>query len=906
MVRRLMTYLRERVATMRRGQDGIPAFWKQQLRRLLVWPAGALIVLGLGWFFLFQQLDTERRRLELRTLQDAHTLASGYAEQIMRELDTVEQTARFVKYDWESRQGDVHLGYADEQGLFLDPSRLLVALIDGQGRVLTSSAPTTMSTAAAAYILPRVRSGLPVYFFLDEVPIKGRGGPKHRLLFAWELSDRDGRFAAAVVIEVDPAYFTMGDAQAVFRQNGLLAIVGDDGRTRALRSEGPAGTIRRTAFVHAPPLRLSSGSTLADGKVWFGDGRPRYVGWQHVDQHGVSAVVGLDYEAALAPWYAMRSAWIGSAWLGTVTVLLFTLLAMSNSLRLARRDRDLRVIRDTYRMATEASNEGFYMLRPQRDERGALEDFEVIDCNRRAAELVARDRCDLIGKRLADLYEGHTLEVRMESLRRAMETGYNEVTLGRPQESFPAKWVQLKMFRYGDNLAVSARDVTEERAHEEELIRRSNEDPLTRLPNRYWVEGHLRDAIARAEREDTMFALLFIDLDGFKAINDTWGHAAGDELLRTAACRLKEAVRPQDCVTRFGGDEFVIVIEDIADAFDAAQASERIQRAFRRTIRMSYGEYVVGASIGISLFPTDGKEPRVLLQNADVAMYSAKTHERGTYRFFDGKFHDQLKARLERIRELRHALADDQFVMYYEPRVNLADGSITSLEALVRWIHPTRGVVSPAEFVPLVEETGLVLKLGDLVIDKVCAQLALWAKNGDKLVPVSINISPRQFNDTDVAQTLRRALELHEVDPRLVEVELTESSVMNETTSVVGAIQAIRQTGIKVLLDDFGTGYSSLSQLYKLNFDGLKIDRAFIVQLGKTEGGVVIVRAIVTMARALAMRVVAEGVETMEQVDMLRALDCDEIQGYLISKAMPPAQSQPVARNFVLMEAQDS
>jgi diguanylate cyclase (GGDEF)-like protein len=903
MFRRLLAYMRERVAAARHARAGAPAFWKQHAWRLLAWPLGAAVVLGLGWFVLFQRLETERGEFELKTLQNARTLANGYAGQIQRAIDTIEQTVRFVKYDWEARQGNVHLGYADEHGLFLDASRLLVTIVDGEGRVLTSTAPTTMSAGAIAYILPRVRSGMPVDFYADEAPVEGRGGRRHRLLFAWALSDRDGRFAAAVVVAVDPAYFTMGDADTVFRQDGLLAIVGDDGRTRALRSEGPAGAVRTPAFVHAPPLRLSSGSVLADGPAWFGDGRPRYVGWEHVDRRGVNAVVGLDYEAALAPWTAMRGAWTGSAWAGTATVLLVTVLAMSNSLRLARRDRDLRVIRDTYRMATEASNEGFYMLRPQWDEWGAVTDFEVIDCNRRAAELVARDRRDLIGKKVTELYEGDTLATRMDSLRRALESGYNEVTLGRPHESFPAKWVTLKMFRYGDNLAVSARDVTEERAHEAELLRRSNEDPLTRLPNRYWVEGHLRDAIARAGKDGTMFALLFIDLDGFKAINDTWGHAAGDELLCTAAHRLKEAVRPHDCVTRFGGDEFVIVLDNITDALDAARASERIQRAFRRSIRLSYGEYVVGASIGISLFPADGREPRALLQNADVAMYSAKTNERGSYRFFDGKFHDQLKARLERIRELRHALADDQFVMYYEPRVNLADGSITSLEALVRWVHPTRGIVSPAEFVPLVEETGLVLKLGDLVIDKVCAQLALWAKTGDKLVPVSINISPRQFNDTDVAQTLRRALELHAVDPRLLEVELTESSVMNETASVLSAIQAIRQTGIKVLLDDFGTGYSSLSQLYKLNFDGLKIDRAFIVQLGKTEGGIVIVRAIVTMARALAMRVVAEGVETMEQVDMLRALDCDEIQGWLISKAMPPAAAQPVTRNFVLQEA---
>jgi diguanylate cyclase len=329
---------------------------------------GALFVLGLGWAVLFQQLEADRRQLEFKTLQEAHTLANGYAEQVQREVDVIEQTARFVKYDWESRQGDVHLGYADEHGLMLYSSRLLVALIDAEGRVLTSSAPTTISPAAAAYILPRVQSGMPVNFFVDNAAIAGRSGPRHRLLFAWELSDRDGRFAAAVVIAVDPAYFTMGDAEPVFRQEGLLAIVGDDGLTRALRSEGPAGTIRRPAFIHAAPLRMSAGSALVDGQAWFGDRRPRFVGWEHIDRRGVNAVVGLDYEAILAPWQAMRRAWLNSALLGTLTIALFTLLAMTNSLRLARRDRELRVIRDTYRLATEASNEGFYMLRPQWDE----------------------------------------------------------------------------------------------------------------------------------------------------------------------------------------------------------------------------------------------------------------------------------------------------------------------------------------------------------------------------------------------------------------------------------------------------------------------------------------------------------------------------------------------------------
>jgi len=247
MYRRLMAYLREHVATARHARDGAPALWKQHLWRLLAWPLGAAVVLGLGWLLLFQRLEAERNELELKTLQDARTLANDYAGHIQRAVDTIEQTVRFVKCDWEARQGEVHLGYADEHGLFLDASRLLVALVDAEGRVLTSTAPTTMSPGAVATILPRVRSGMPVNFFEDEVAVDGRSGHKHRLLFAWELSDRDGRFAAAIVVAVDPAYFTMGDADTVFRQDGLLAIVGDDGRARCARKGRRAPSANRSS-----------------------------------------------------------------------------------------------------------------------------------------------------------------------------------------------------------------------------------------------------------------------------------------------------------------------------------------------------------------------------------------------------------------------------------------------------------------------------------------------------------------------------------------------------------------------------------------------------------------------------------------------------------------------------------
>ncbi|MGZ5200912.1 MAG: bifunctional diguanylate cyclase/phosphodiesterase [Telluria sp.] len=897
MENRLVVAARAGAHALRRASAALLQFLKEHRWRLLAGPLVVLVGCLLAWGILLSELGNKRRAIEAEALHDARAWSAAYADQIMLGVEGVEQAARYVQYEWAITEGKLHLGYADEDGLFLHRLQLLACVVDPQGRVTTATRPAPVSAQAIRTVLERTRNGVPVYFMPDQISVNGE--PVHRLLFAWPLTDKDGSFAAAVVIAVDPAFFTRGYNQAIYKPNGLLAVLGDDGVTLALRSEDDSPTPRQPDFLHAQRPPSAPGSALVGGKAWFQDGRDRIVGWRHLIRGDASALVALDYQTVLAPYRDVRMAWIRSATVATVTLAALTFLLSLYSMRLARKKQELELINQTYRMATEASNEGFYMLRPVRGAGGGITDFEVIDCNRRGAELVGRTQQDLTGALVSGLYAGPMLEERMRQLCSAMETGYEEITLERPHPGSPARWVHMKLVRHGDNLAVSARDISAERNHADELVRRSTHDPLTGLPNRYWVEAYLVQAVERASAGQTRFALLFVDLDGFKAINDTWGHAAGDELLRAAASRLTEAVRPQDRVTRFRGDEFVIVLEEIEGAYDAAQVSERILRAFSRSIQLSYGEYVIGASIGISMYPADGAEARTLLHNADIAMYSVKTSGRGGYRFFDVKFHDQLKHRLELVLELRQALARDQFIIYYQPRARLSDGAVSSMEALVRWVHPTRGLVSPNEFIPVVEESGLVLQLGELVIDKVCAQLAQWQKQGVELVPVSVNVSPRQFNHTDVVRTLSLALERHQVSPALLEVEVTESSVANPTVALP-AVQAIQRSGIKVLLDDFGTGYSSLSQLYALNLDGLKIDRAFVLQLGKRPGGAAIVTAIVTMARALGMHVVAEGVETREQVDILKALGCDEIQGYLVSRPVPPAETQALVSDFVL------
>ena len=315
-------------------------------------------------------------------------------------------------------------------------------------------------------------------------------------------------------------------------------------------------------------------------------------------------------------------------------------------------------------------------------------------------------------------------------------------------------------------------------------------------------------------------------------------------------------------------------------------------RSFHEVFQVSQGVALIGTSIGISIFPNDAKDAGALMQNADIAMYAVKTKGKHHYQFFNPAFYVALQSRIKRESDLRDAIARDEFVMHYQVRVDMATGRTSSMEALVRWMHPSDGLVEPLEFIPLAEENGLIVELGALVIDKVCAQIAQWMKNGGPMVPVSINVSSRQFAEANVPKILSASLAKHAIDASLVELELTESAVMGNTEEVSETINIIHGLGIKLLVDDFGTGYSSLSKLQELDFDILKVDKSFTDKLGKTEQAQIFFSAIITMAHALGMRVVAEGVERKAQLDILQRLHCDEVQGFYVSRPVAATQTQ--------------
>ena len=439
------------------------------------------------------------------------------------------------------------------------------------------------------------------------------------------------------------------------------------------------------------------------------------------------------------------------------------------------------------------------------------------------------------------------------------------------------------------HLLLMREDVTERKQHEEQVAFQAYYDSLTALPNRTLALDRLQQATSHAQRERGKCAVMFIDLDNFKQINDTLGHSAGDQLLRQAADRLREVVRAEDTIARLGGDEFLVVMGGLSDAKDAEAAATKIIGAFAPLFSIEGREFGASPSIGLSLYPDDGSEPAVLLRNADLAMYEAKEAGRNTFRFFNQQIHDDSVARLEMERLLRGALERGEFAVHYQPLVAAGDGALLGAEALLRWHHPQLGNVAPDRFIPVAEQSGLIVGIGAWVLDEACAQAARWrAVHGEAFV-MAVNVSPRQFASHDLVGTVRACVERYGIRPRQLEIEVTEGLLIRNPAEVREAMTSLAALGVTVSLDDFGTGYSSLSYLRAFPFHTVKIDRSFVRDLSEDAEDRALVVAAIRMAQALGLRVIAEGVETEAQREFLATHEADVLQGYLFGRPQAAA-----------------
>jgi diguanylate cyclase (GGDEF)-like protein len=445
----------------------------------------------------------------------------------------------------------------------------------------------------------------------------------------------------------------------------------------------------------------------------------------------------------------------------------------------------------------------------------------------------------------------------------------------------------------GDRVAVALATASRDR----ELYRRAHFDPLTQLPNRQLFLDEFKRELARAERHGTKTALLFIDLDGFSAVNDTLGHAVGDDLLVHVATRLRGCMRKSDVVARLGGDEFTVVLSDLREPADVSAVAQHLIDVLSAPYDVGYGDTFITASVGIAMFPTDGTAAHELLQQADMAMYRAKERGRGGHAFFEEAMNREARQRFQLDRELRQALELGQFILHYQPQLDLRTQRVVGAEALIRWQHPTRGLVAPALFIGFAEETGLIEKIGEWALLEACRQFMRWRADGVPLDHVSVNVSPRQFRARDFVEAVARALDATGMPPDRLRLEITESVLLDDGGQTDATLERLRVLGTPLELDDFGTGYSSLAYLQRLPVDTIKLDRSFIVGIADNDNARAIAHAAIDMVHALKKQIVAEGVETHEQLALLRRWGCDAIQGFLLSRPLPAEQFAAAVRD---------
>ena len=756
------------------GSAKLRRWWVKLTEPYFLFPAIAIIVLGVIWSATIKLTNVERANAKQAAMALSKELGETYEARIVRALREIDQTLKLVKYEYELRRDPRVLENLKQKGLLLPNLLFAISIADGTGKVVASSPPSHITGVAESMFFrmqPKIDS-----LWIGQ-PERSTDSEEWKLNFRRRLSAADGTFAGIVTVTVDASFFVSDYDPSKLGEHGVLALLGTDGVFRARRTgestfAGDSVDLASLEFGAAG----EDARTFLAANPW--DGIQRFTSVHQLHEFPLLVVAGLSKDEQLAGARRNIRAYRRRAVAGSVLLILV---------------------------------------------------------------------CALLGRTSWQLRQS-----RLRAFKSQVE-------------------------------------------HSERTEYLAYHDSLTGLPNRSLFSKLLQQNISEARRYEKEVAVLFLDLDRFKVINDTLGHEAGDELLKEVATRIKGCLRESDIVARLGGDEFVVMLPELNQEKHVAVVARKILAAVGQPFTLVGQEFRVTVSIGISTYPQHGLDEQTLTKNADIAMYRAKEEGKNNFQFYSDELNVYSVERIGLESSLRHALARNEFQLYYQAKRDLYSNRITGMEALLRWQHPDLGPIEPARFIPIAEETGIIVPIGKWVLKTVCLQNVAWQKSGLPSLPIAVNLTRRQFFDDHLLLDLASILEDADMEAGLLELEIAESVLMQDIEKAVRVLTQLKTLGVRMAIDGFGTGYSSLIALERFPIDTIKIDRSLLKESTLAKGAD-LTDAIIAMGKTLSMTVVAQGVETKQQADFLRAHAYDEFQGFYFHKPIPVDQFTQLLR----------
>ncbi len=864
-----------------------------------IWGLVALLLIAALVSVTHYTLDRSREGWLLNGREKVAGLATSYRSQIEDAIEQIDNLSWFVSFL--HQQGADRQAFREVLKELPSTDTYFPAFIDASGVITAAVVPQLIGTRmdhlpffrkhqdsdSLALAISPVGTGV------------GRLTGKQVIRFSRRVNGANGEFAGVVLIAMLAENLLRFGGDNELRDGDALGLRFPDGEWLVREVKG----VERLANPNQGEPDLRGSDQIFKGSI---NGLPAQVAWSKLQYYPLHAFVGIDMDNVLRAHGESKNLYSVMRIGGSATILL--VCALLGWVHWRRDERLLREeqVRSTFRLAVDAAREELYMVSPSRPDGRGLITFRIEDCNGEAARMTGMGLDQLIGKPLDDMLMVGGREDLQRLLSQALEEGFAEAEIdlyrAGPRQT---RWYHCRAVSADLGLAVTLRDITELKEKEHQLRDLALTDALTKLPNRRWMQNHLPKLLDAARASGEIAAVLFIDLDNFKMINDTLGHKSGDEFLCEVAACLRSAVRKHDHVLRLGGDEFMVLLHDMSRAETALEiASHLLERLSKVDPMQGMSGMRPRASIGVAFYPDDAADADSLVQAADIAMYEAKHAGKGRVTRYSIKMQQQITDRVALESALSTAVGDHQLLLYLQPRASTMTGRLIGFEALVRWQHPKLGLISPERFIPLAEESSLISDIGNWVVERTCAMLADWAGRGLGVYPVSINVSARQLTSPAFRDHLQACMARYGVLPSQLAIELTESTMVSDSGVSQRELEALEAMGLRLMIDDFGTGYSSLARLHRLNVDVLKIDQSFVQNLAPDSESYLLCQAMTQLARSLGIATVAEGVETAQQLRLLRLMGCDEIQGYIASPPVPCEKAEVWLHGMQFFEPQ--